>query len=103
MPTIAVPDSGVEVELPRVRVGVVQHTPESLLTPAHDVVAYLRSRPEWWSVEAFDEQNFGALLGSPDVFDVVVIGFNAVLNCRELRDALVRACPPVPLLVLHQR
>lgn len=90
-------------ELSRARVGVIQHEPESLLTPGHDVLPFLRSRPDHWSVEAFSERDFGALLGAADRFDVIVVGFNALLNCDELRAALHDHVPATPMLVLHQR
>ena len=104
MSSFAVGSSGCRAELPLVRVGVIRHQGETMLSPSHDVVPFLAAQdPPRWAVTAFDERDFGGALGAAAELDVIVLGYNATLYTPELRAALEQAPPNVPVLLLHQR
>jgi hypothetical protein len=86
-----------------VRVAVVRHQGETTLAPSNDVVPYLKAQGDGrWLVSTFDERDFGGALGAQD-FDVIVLGYNAILFTPELRAALRATAPSTPLLLMHQR
>ena len=103
MPSLDVGGSGCTAELPRVRVGVIRHQGETMLSPSHDVVPFLAARDRRWAVTPFDERDFGGALGAAAELDVIVLGYNAMLYTPELRAALEQAPPTAPILLLHQR
>lgn len=103
MPSFAVGSGGCRAELPRVRVGVIRHQGETMLSPSHDVVPFLEEHHQRWAVTAFDERDFGGALGAAAELDVIVLGYNATVFTPDLRRQLEQAPPTAPVLLLHQR
>ncbi len=104
MASYAVGESGSSAELPRVRIAVIRHQGETMLSPSHDIVPFLQAQGEdRWAVTVFDERDFGGALGATTAFDLIVLGYNATTFTPELRAALCAAPPSAPVLLLHQR
>ena len=92
--------TGVKAALPQYSIAVVQSEVEQLRTPGHDILPFFRGKSHFRH-ESFTEKTLGALAGSLDRFDCVLVGFNAIYQCPRIADDVLASGPHA--VVLHQK
>jgi hypothetical protein len=105
MPTITQKLSGnrkAKIHFPRAEIAILRHDAETSHTPSYDLGGLPALADDRWQVSWFDAGSFGGMLGQPSPFSALVFGYNAIAFADEVRTALHRNPPTVPLVFLHQ-
>jgi hypothetical protein len=119
MPWLRMAGNTIEVELPKVEIGLLQSEAEAPRTPAYDLFQFLETKTfdvadgndppgsdgglaPRWGVRLFSERTFGGVLHAPGPIDTLVIGYNAIHLSPRVKAALHAAPPISNLVVLHQ-
>jgi hypothetical protein len=94
--------NGMEVEVPRTTVALVQNEAETLRTPNRDLRSVFLGCEDRWHVQPFGERSFRAALPTTDLYDGLVFGYNAIHESQDLKQALRETPPTCHMVILHQ-